>query len=115
MAPAKLKRHLAIKHSELSGKNKQYFKRQLAFNKKQTSIFSKKFKLSDKAQEASYAVAEIVANEMKSYTIAETVILSACQQIVRIMFGEDGVSELNKIPLSDKTISRPIGRHVRKH
>ena len=59
MVPAKLKRHLATKHSELSGKNKQYFKRQLAFNKKQTSIFSKKFKLSDKAQEASYAVAEI--------------------------------------------------------
>ena len=45
---------------------------------------------------------------MKSHTIAETVILPACQQIVRIMFGEDAVSELNKIPLFDNTISRRI-------
>lgn len=45
---------------------------------------------------------------MKSHTIAETVILPACQEIVRIIFGEDGVSELNKIPLSDNTISRRI-------
>ena len=41
-------------------------------------MFAKKFKLCDKAQEASYAVEEIVARKMKSYTIAETVILHAC-------------------------------------
>ena len=45
---------------------------------------------------------------MKSHTIAESVILSACQQIVRIMFGEEAISELSKIPLSDNTISRYI-------
>ena len=45
---------------------------------------------------------------MKSHTIAETVILPACREIVRIMFGEDAVSEVNKIPLSDNTISRRI-------
>ena len=71
-------------------------------------MFTKKLKLSDKAQEASYSVTEIVASKMKSHTIAETVILLACQQIVRIMFGEDAVSELNKIPLSNNTISRRI-------
>ena len=72
------------------------------------SIFAKKFKLSDKAQEASYAVAEIVARKLKSLTIAESVILPACQERVRIVFGEDAVSEVNKIPLSDKTKSRRI-------
>ncbi|CAI9726566.1 finger BED domain-containing 5-like [Octopus vulgaris] len=45
---------------------------------------------------------------MKSHTIAETVISPACQEIVRVMFGEDAVSELNKIPLSDNTIRRRI-------
>ena len=74
----------------------------------QVSMFTKKFKLSDKAQEASYAVSKIVASEMKSRIIAESVILPACQQIVRIMFGEEAVSELSKIPLSDNTISRYI-------
>ena len=71
-------------------------------------MFSKKFNLSDKAQEASYAVAEIVASKMKSHTIAKIVILPACQQIVRIVFREDAVSELNKISLSDNIISRRI-------
>ncbi|CAI9731135.1 Hypothetical predicted protein [Octopus vulgaris] len=78
MAPAKLKRHLATKHPELSGKKEQYFKRELAFNKREVSMFAKKFKLSDKGQEASYAVAEIVARKMNSHTISETVILPTC-------------------------------------
>ena len=108
MAPPKLKRHLTTKHPELSGKIKQYFNRKLAFNKRQVSMFAKKFKLSDKAREASYAVVEIVASKMKSHYLAETVILPECQQIVRIMFGEDAVSELNKISFSDNTISRCI-------
>ena len=108
MAPAKLKRHLTTKHPELSGKNELYFKKKLASNKMQVSMFNKKFKLSDKAQEASYAVSEIVASKMKSHAIAESVILPACQQIVRIMFGEEAASELSKIPLSDNTISRHI-------
>ncbi|XP_029651281.1 zinc finger BED domain-containing protein 5-like [Octopus sinensis] len=112
MAPAKLKRHLTTKHPELSGKNEQYFKRELAFNKRQVSMFAQKFKLSDKGQEASYAVAEIVARKMKSHTIAETVILPACQEIVRIMFGEDAVSELNKIPLSINIISRRMSGDI---
>ena len=94
-----MKQHLTTKHPELSDKNEQYFRRELAFNKRQMSIFAKKFKLSDKAQEASYAVAESVARKMKSHTIAESVILPACQEMVTIMFGEDAVSEVSKIPL----------------
>ena len=108
MAPAKLKRHLITKHPELSSKDEQYFKREMKYNKRQAFMFAKKFKESDKGQEASYAVAEIVARKMKSHTIAESVILPACQEIVRIMFGEDAVSEVKKIPLSDNTISRRI-------
>ena len=53
-------------------------------------------------------MAEIVAKKMKSHTIAETAILPACQEMVRIMFGEGTVSEVNEIPLSDNTISRHI-------
>ena len=108
MAPAKLKRHLTSKHPELSGKNEQYPKRKLEANKRQVLMSNKKFGLSDKAQEASYAVTEIVASRMKSHTIAESVILPTCKQIVKIMFGEDAVSELSKISVSDNTINRCI-------
>jgi hypothetical protein len=44
---------------------------------------------SDKAQEASYAVAEVVAKKIRSLTIAESVISPACCKIVNIMFGEE--------------------------
>ena len=108
MAPAKLKRHLTTKHPELSGKNELHFKRKFASNKMQVSMFTKKFKWSGKPQEANYAVSEIVASKMESHTIAESEISPAYQQIVRIMFGEEAVSELSKIPLSINTISRRI-------
>ena len=49
-------------------------------------MFTTNFKLSDKAQEANYSVAQIVANKMKSHSIAETAILPACQEIEG-MFG----------------------------
>ena len=54
-------------------------------------------------------MSEIVASKAKSHTSAESVILPAnSQQIVKIMFGEEAVSELIKIPLSDSTLSRRI-------
>ena len=67
-------------------------------------MFAKKFRVCDKAEEVSYAVAEIVAWKMKSHTIAQSIILRAFQEMVRIMVVEEAVSEVNKIPLSDETI-----------
>lgn len=85
MAPAKLKRHLITKHPELSSKDEQYLKRKIKCNKRQDLLFAKKFKLSDKGQEASYTVAERVTRKMKSRIITEVVILSACQEIAMII------------------------------
>ena len=72
MAPAKLKRHFATKHIDLAHKNVEYFKRLREEQRLQTSRFQTHFKVSDKAQEASYLVAELVAKEMKAHTIAES-------------------------------------------
>jgi hypothetical protein len=44
---------------------------------------------SDKAQEASYAVALIVAKKTKSHRIAGSVILPVCCKIVNIIFFRD--------------------------
>ena len=108
MAPAELKQHLTTRYLKLADKNEQYFRRQLTSNKTQKATLAKRFKVSDKAREASYAVAEIVAKKMQSRTIAETVYLPVCQKTVKIMFGEDAVSDINKIPLLYNTISRRI-------
>ncbi len=47
------------------------------------NFFLKKVTISDKAQEASYLVAELVAKKMKSHTILESPIMPACKIIVR--------------------------------
>jgi hypothetical protein len=108
MVPIKLQRHFGTKHRHLSGKPPDYFKRLNNQTKKQASTFKKTVSVSDKAQEASYYVAELVAKEMKSHTIAESLILPACQAIVKTMLGEEAEKEIKKIPLSNNTISRRI-------
>jgi hypothetical protein len=46
---------------------------------------------------------------MKSHTIAESLMMPTCKIIVRTMIGKEAEIEINKVPLSDKTISRRVG------
>ncbi len=71
-------------------------------------IFEKNVIISDKAQEASCLVVELVAKKMKSHTIAESLIMPACKIIVRTMVCEEAESELSKVPVSDNTVSRCV-------
>jgi hypothetical protein len=52
-------------------------------NSKQVNYVHKKLKASDKAQVASYNVAEIAAQQIKPHTIAELLILPVCHVMVR--------------------------------
>lgn len=108
MAPAKLKRHFSSKHANLQSKEKNYFERLLNNQMNQRKHFKKIVTLSDKAQIASYKVAEIIAKQLKPHTIAESLILPACSEIVQIMFDDDAKKEIMKIPHSDDTIKNRI-------
>jgi hypothetical protein len=70
--------------------------------------FSKSVKDSDKVQEESYLVAQLIAKTIKPHTIAETMILSACSSVVKMMFGNETEEEVKNIPLWNSTISRHI-------
>uniref|UniRef100_A0A8C2KNL6 Zinc finger BED domain-containing protein 5 n=1 Tax=Cyprinus carpio TaxID=7962 RepID=A0A8C2KNL6_CYPCA len=61
-------------------------------------------RVSEKAQEASFLVAELTVKSKKPHNIAESLILPACKKIVGVMIGEDAVKETDKIPLSDNMI-----------
>lgn len=89
MVPSKLKRHLHTKQSHLCEKPTGYFKRLIGHQTHQAKQRTKITTISDKAQGARYAVAEIVAKKIKSHTIAESVILPACCKFINIMFGEN--------------------------
>ncbi len=108
MAPAKLNRQFSINHSHLSNKTVDYFRRLLDSQQKQRKVYEKKVTIIDKAQEASYLVAELVAKKMTSHTIAESLIMHACKIILRTMLGEEAESELSKVPVFDNTISRRV-------
>jgi hypothetical protein len=87
-----------IQNSHLSEKPNEPFKRLTADQTRQAKQTTK-ITISDKAQEASYAVAEIVAKKMKSHTIAQSVILPACCKIVNIMFRDEYKKDILKIPM----------------
>ena len=63
-------------------------------------------KTTEKAQKASYLVAQIIAKNKDPHTIAKTTIKESCCAIVQTMFGPEFEIEVNKIPLADNTIGR---------
>jgi hypothetical protein len=74
MVSNKLKRHFIIKHSHLSEKLVEYFIDLSKSIKKQSATFTKRKKTSEKVQEASYLVAQIIAKNKELHYIAETTI-----------------------------------------
>jgi len=92
----------------LVDKNASYFQHLLKSETQQSAKMTKIVSISDKTQEASYLVAELVAKQMKPHTIAEKLILPACREIVKVLFDEEAEKEVLKIPVSDNTVSRRI-------
>jgi hypothetical protein len=73
-----------------------------------SKAFVKKVTFSEKAQEASYLVAELIAQKRKRHTVGENLVMPACKIIVSKMLGQEAVREIEKVPLSNSTISRRI-------
>ena len=108
MVPSKMKRHLTTNHPNLVSKYVDYFQRWLESNTRQSELFKKVASVSEKAQLASYDVAEIIALKSKSHVLTESVILTECKRMVKIMLGDKAEQEISKIPLSNNTIQRRI-------
>ncbi|XP_075213885.1 SCAN domain-containing protein 3-like [Lycorma delicatula] len=108
MVPSKLQRHLVTNHPSLSTKEKSYFESYLSSKLKQGKNFKKQLCVSEKAQVASYEIAELIAVKLKPHNLAEEIILPACRKIVKTMIGGSADIEISKIPLSNDTIHRRI-------
>ncbi|XP_023226702.1 zinc finger BED domain-containing protein 5-like [Centruroides sculpturatus] len=104
MVLSKLKRHLLTNHPSLASKDKNYFQKSLSARSKQVKVFEKQFSVSEKAQIASYEVAELIALKLKSHNLAEEIILPACRKIVKRMMSESAETDICKVPLSNDTI-----------
>jgi hypothetical protein len=108
MIPSKLKRHLTTKHPGESLKTRLYFERLLNSNKRAASNMIKRVTISDKALEASFKVAELIAKNMNSHVIGEKLIESACLVMVETMLGKESKDVISKVTLSNNTISHRI-------
>ena len=58
--------------------------------------------------EASYAIAKIIAKTKQPRTIGESLVLSCCRETVKITINKSAVEEVQKVLLSDNSISRRI-------
>lgn len=108
LLPSKLNKHFQTKHSHLQGKSASYFKRLSEQQTKTANSFKSKMTVSEKAQIASYEVSELIAQNMKAHTLGESLILPACQKIVKTMLGNEAAKEISKVPLSNDTVHRRI-------
>lgn len=81
MVPSKLLRHLTTKHPSVAQKDKAFFQRLKDKSKKQETLMSLSFKTSDKAQKASYVIANMLVKSKKPHSLAETLILSVCKEV----------------------------------
>lgn len=96
MVPAKVMRHFSNKYTNLASNNKEYFERLLEMQDKRATYFQKTTTPSDKAQIASYKVAELITLKQNPHTVQE--ILPAYIDIIKIMFGPEAQKEISKIP-----------------
>ena len=109
MVLSKLNKHFTAKHGHLSDKPRIYFERILAEKKQQSQTFTRVFKVSAKAQEASYLVAEIIAKNSRPYTEAESISFPTCSAIVKTMLGDRLRKKLKRffcqiIPFVDESV-----------
>ena len=88
MVPSKLKRHLVSQHSTLKEKTTTFFTRLLDRHTKQARLMSDYTSMSDKCQEASFVVSQVIAQRKQPHTVAENLVVPCCREIVRIMLGK---------------------------
>ncbi|XP_035291749.1 zinc finger BED domain-containing protein 5-like [Anguilla anguilla] len=108
MMPAKLKRHLITKHLEYQGKTQEFFCQKSKEYTRQKTRMVNLVTTSERAQKASYLVAQRIAKSKKPHTIGEELILPAAVEMCEVMLGTEAANKLKAVPLSNDTGRRRI-------
>ena len=106
MKPNLLQRHLQTIHPNKKDRDPNYFER-LGENAKKQRLdkTGKQYQQSVGIVTASYEIVFIVANK-KPHTIAEELIMPAAKVLEKHVIGDEAVSNLNSISLSNNAIQR---------
>ncbi|KAI6649866.1 Zinc finger BED domain-containing protein 5-like [Oopsacas minuta] len=105
----KLQRHLSSKHPAYKDRDRSFFDRKLtALRNTRLDKQGKCQQINENALEASYRVSLRIAKAKSPHTIGEELIMPCAKEMVSLMIGEDMVSKLGIIPLSNNTVHRRI-------
>ena len=64
--------------------------------------------ISYQGMEASFLVSQLIAQCKQPHTITESLVAPCCRETVSSMLGENASKEIQKVSLSDNTVSRCI-------
>ena len=109
LEPSLLQRHLQTNHPDKKARNPNYFKR-LGENAKKQRLdkTDKQYQQSVGIVTASYKIALLVAKNKNPHTIAEELIMPAAKVLVKHVIGDEAVSKLNSVSVSNNTTQRRI-------
>ncbi|KAF3837684.1 hypothetical protein F7725_009452 [Dissostichus mawsoni] len=110
MKPCKMKRHQQTMHPETVGRDRDFFikKQQLAKANKPMDI-EQRFDV-QKATEASFECALLIAKAKKPHNIGEQLIKPACIKMVEKLCGPQVAEKLKTVPLSNNTVKDRIDK-----
>ena len=103
-----LQRHLQNNHPDKKDRDSNYFQRLGENAKKQLDKTGKQYQQSVGIVTASYEIALLVAKNKKPHTVAEEFIMPAAKALVKHAIGDEAVSKLNSVSVSNNTIQRRI-------
>ncbi|CAI6344305.1 unnamed protein product [Macrosiphum euphorbiae] len=108
MRPNKLHRHIDTNHPEMKGKPLDFYKKKLESLKTSKNNIFNFTATNQKATYASYKICLRIAQTGKPHTIGESLILPAIKDAVGILFDQKCLKEVEKLSLSNNTVSRRI-------
>ena len=107
--PSLLQRHLQTNHPNKKARDPNYFKRPGENAKKQRlDKTDKQYQQSVGIVTASYKTALLVEKNKQPHTIAEELIMPAAKVLVKHVIGNEAVSKLNSVLMSNNTMQRCI-------
>ncbi|XP_033935880.1 zinc finger BED domain-containing protein 5-like [Pseudochaenichthys georgianus] len=115
MKPSKMKRHQQTMHPETVGRDRDFFikKQHLAKANKPMDIrtaFVRAGSDAQKATEASFECALLIAKAKKPHNIGEQLIKPACIKMVEKLCGPQVAEKLKTVPLSNNTVKDRIDK-----
>ena len=106
--PSLLQRHLQNNHPDKKNRDSNHFKRLGENAKKQLDKTERQYQQSVGIVTASYEIALLVAKNKKPHTIAEEFIMPEAKVLVKHVIGDEAVSKLNSVSVSNNTMQLRI-------